>query len=916
MRFRLLALLILPTAALVVLASVVIIDRNTNYDSARTGSDVAALAASVARVDQALGDESLKAAQLAGANTGRSSNDAVVQDRFLDAAATTDAELALLTELIDSRSFDRELGVAAATIEATLAYRHDIDSQRMSPLQVNDRYAYIRNQLLQALSHQATVVVDAEGQQQIVALIALIESRSSHLDERLVVTLALTYQTWAPGQHSAAISAAARHEEQLGFANNYFEGSALAPSGALTNWRTEIATNDEIPPLTVDEWESLSDNWLSALNINISNHQRRIATSLTQAEASAATERTATLLGVLTVVALALGLTSAVAYRLVRRMSIITDQAGRMAEGSSAQRTYPSVGGDDELGVLARAFDEMITQVEQRTKHQWIESTALEAIANRSPLDKTLDRIALLLGTDEADNPLYRFHVPAGDRRGPVEIVDAEGRPVDPSRFDSVEARTALGLVATARQRADDHEQLEYQANHDDLTGLLNRGAIIDRVAEYVGAGAGGRAGPASQPAGLLYADLDVFKDVNDKYGHAAGDRVLIEQSRRLLAALSPHGGSVGRFGGDEFLAIVPELDSIETLRAIADQVVAVLSEPIQYRKTALEVGVSLGAALGRPGVDAVQLLHDADSALYEAKRLGRGVAVVSTLELRDQAKQHDRLRHDVAIAFERNQFVAWYQPVWAADGTQLVGLEALVRWEHPRRGIVLPGEFLPVVADMRLLAELDARIFQQVCDQSARWLAAGMELQQVHVNVSTERLEDHDFIGGVGGALASSGCPPSLMVAEVTESGLMTDTTSNSNLLARLRDLGVRVAVDDFGQGYSSLAYLSDLPIDILKIDRSFVDRIDQRPDNQAIVSAVIDMSHKLGLSVVSEGIEREQELTYLVAAGCELFQGYLLGRPMPTAETTALLDRMSHGSSDPSGQSADARAGELAGR
>jgi len=762
---------------------------------------------------------------------------------------------------------------------------------------VNGRYAYVRGLLLDALSAQATVMVDAEGQQQIVALIALIKTRGAHLDERVVIELAIRYQRWAPGQHSAAIEAVSIQNDRIAFAEDYFPLDELLPPPILIEWREEISISDALPDRPVERWSQISDIWLARLSSTITETRDQIASSLAQAEETAARIRLATIAGVVATLVLALALTIAIGFRLVRRMSIITGQAKSMADGLPAARTYPRVGGDDELGQLASAFDEMITHIETRSHHQEIESTALEALVQGAPLGDVLDRIALLFGTDDEGNARYRFTRAPGDQgRHHTAPTDAlQIMAVDPSAppvaLDTPAARTAFGIVAMAEQRDADHHKLAFQATRDELTGLLNRGAIIERVLGETTVAPGQREHDVC--FGVLYIDLDGFKAINDQFGHPIGDHVLLEQSRRMSASISDVGGWIGRLGGDEFLAVLPGLGTDGEVEAFSRQLVGRLCQPIVHGQHHHDVSASIGAISAQAGVSPRTLLHEADTALYEAKKLGGGQALLSTPELRHRAVETERLKADLLNGFAAEEFVPWYQPIWGNGGSSLVGLEALVRWVHPVRGVVAPGEFLPVVEELHLLPELDSAVFRAVCRQTVAWLGAGHEVRQVHVNISADRLEAPNFIEDTRRILDETGCPPSAIVAEVTESGLMTDAASNGRRLQLLREMGVRVAVDDFGQGYSSLAYLSDLPVDLLKIDRSFVDRIDQSPTNEAIVSAVLDLGRSLDLTVVAEGLERIEELEYLVGVGCQLFQGYLLGGPTPALETTSLLGR-----------------------
>jgi len=899
MRRRLFTLLVVPAAALLILASLTVNERRHRYESASTALAVAVLADEVASLDKALGDEALAGTKLLQDEGSQSRVERV--SRFELSTEVTDRELATLEEQLAEFPYHPEVGLALEAIRATLAFRSDVVDGSISPLQILDRYSEVRGLLLDAVSTQALQLTVARSQQHILALIDLIEVRSAHLDERVAVQLASRYQEWAPGLHSAVVSSMAKQDDHLESANRSLPGAEIAPDPVLQAGREEIVISSAAPKLGAADWAGLSDAWIATLDGGIQSQRSRTTSYLAAVESSAARAMWATLFGVGTALVLAMLVAMVVSIRLVRRVTIITHQARLMAAGAPTSHTSPRVRGRDELGQLATAFDEMISHIDIRTRNQWIESSVLEAIVQAQPLEDIAEQTALLLGTDGHDRPLYRFSfgVP-GDAAGdgelliePVERSDADSVP------NSVAVRTAIGLVRMAQQRDADHAKLAHQASRDGLTGLLNRGAILGRVlglsteSRVRSLGGAHPAGQASSRAGLLYVDLDDFKDVNDQFGHAAGDLVLVRQAARLTAIVEELGGIGGRLGGDEFLVVLPEIEGEEALAQLADRVVAELSRPIPSAQGTFDVGASVGAVVTRPDVVPLKLLNDADAALYQAKKEGRGQALLSTESLRRRILETERLRRDVLEGLEDGHFEPWFQPIWADGGSTLVGVEALARWIHPERGHVGPEVFLPVAEELNVLPELDRAMFEVVCRQAVSWLEAGHELDLLHYNLSTAWLEDPDFLADNRRVLERTSCPPRTVVAEVTESGLMTDLRSNGHRLQALRELGVRIAVDDFGQGYSSLAYLSDLPVDVLKIDRRFVDNIDREPSNQAIVSAVINLGASLGLRIVAEGVERPEELAHLDAVGCDLFQGYLLGRPAPAVEITALLGR-----------------------
>ncbi len=892
MRVRLFTLLVVPVVAVMVVAALFVDGRSAHYEAAQYAYSVATLADDVASLDKSLGDEALAASHIARSVVLSSREQGIEQ--FSSAGEATDVELAKVSTRLQTGHYHTDLSAAVAAVQTTLSFRSDVIDGLVSPLQVLDRYSHIRGLLIDALAAQALALKTAEGQHHVLALVDLIEARSAHLDERVSVEVARGYGRWAPGLHAAVVASVAGQNAHLDNANRFLFGEEVKPPDLLISWRTQIAVSSDAPRINARVWAGLSDRWLAEMDSEIARHRLRTTNFLARQVTAAEATRLAAMIGVSAAILAAMLIASVVSVRLVRRVSIITQQARRMAAGLETRRTSPEVRGSDELGQLARAFDEMISQIETRTTNQWIESTVLESIVHGEPIDTVLELTAPLLGVAEDGKPVYRF-CPATD--GDLTVQPNTGGHQDDQRSepipveqlpDTAEVRTALGLARMARQRDDDHVQLAWQATRDELTGLLNRGAILAAALNIKC-----ESGPGAVRSGLLYVDLDEFKTINDQFGHSAGDRVLLTQARRLTDMIERAGGMVGRLGGDEFLVVIPEIGGEGALINLADEMVAALAAPVPSANGSFQVAASVGGVMARPGVAPLKLLNDADAALYDAKRLGRSRAVVSTQQLRDQILETEQLREDVLTGLSSAEFKPWYQPIWGHGGTKLVGMEALARWEHPDRRLVSPGVFLPVAEEMNLLPELDRLIFESVCRQVVEWLEAGYGLEYVHYNLSTAWLEDPAFVADTARILAETGCPADSIVAEVTESGLMTDIGSNSHRLQKLREVGIRIAVDDFGQGYSSLAYLSDLPVDLLKIDRRFVDMVDQEESSQAIVSAIISLGRSLGLRIVAEGLERPEELSFLTAAGCDLFQGFLLARPTPAREATALLGR-----------------------
>lgn len=895
-------MLLVPAIAVVALASIIVDDRDAAYAESQAGAEIAAFAAQVADLDAALGNEALASAAFSDEANSLNEAQAINLEVWGDAAAmqatqeATDASLQQLIGSINSSDYQYQRNVynAILTVQETLAYRSDITAGWISPLQIADRYAYIRNAMLTALGQQTQAAQLTIGLGPISGLSDLVRARSAHLDERLTIELAIRYDGWAPGQHAAAIRALAAQEELLTSAHVEIGSSGFEAPASMSPVRSMVTQTMDVPPLTRAAWLSLSDEWLARLDVQIAHTTSAIQDRFATAERAAATDRIATVASVGSTLLFAALMAVFVVIRLVKRVGRVTQRALVLAADASATTTAIADKGRDEIGQLSTAFDDMAAQIRLSSELHTAESAVLESVALGEPIDGILETIALLLGVDDLGQPYYSFsyHAPAAgvspiigaDEGTPLWLVTQTGLPAGeiPPR---IETSTALALAGMAQARFDDDARIQFQIRHDRLTGLLGRGTILDFADSTLE-----RSG--SSRVGLFFVDLDGFKPINDTYGHAAGDTVLRAQSRRLGAIAATNRGSVGRLGGDEFLVVVPRVDSNTRLVEIADDIVSGLSGAVQVDGGIdVSTGTSVGCVLADKTMRLDQWIHEADVALYEAKRSGRGGAVASTKDLRDRAHQAEILRDEVQHAVASGQFVPFFQPVWSDCGRELAGFEALARWDRPGEGIVSPGLFLPVIEELKLASRFDGVFFETVCRQVAEWADRGLGVPYVSINVSAARLEDPDFVGDTLGALERTGCDPVSVIVEVTEEGVMTDVARNGERLEELRKAGLRVAADDFGKGYSSLAYLHQLPVDVLKIDRQFVDFIDQSRTNRAIVAAVRELASAMDLTLIAEGVERQEELDQLAALGCTTVQGFLLGVPAPLHETEVLI-------------------------
>jgi diguanylate cyclase (GGDEF)-like protein/PAS domain S-box-containing protein len=436
----------------------------------------------------------------------------------------------------------------------------------------------------------------------------------------------------------------------------------------------------------------------------------------------------------------------------------------------------------------------------------------------------------------------------------------------------------------TARKQAE--EELMHSAFHDSLTGLANRALFRDRVEHALSR----RARSGLDPA-VIYLDLDGFKNVNDSLGHEAGDKLLREIAARLHD-VGRSGDTVARLGGDEFGILIEEsLNIAVEAEEIATRALQCLIEPVQLGREEVIVSASLGIAHADPDSSASSLLRDADIAMYEAKATGKARWVVYEPTMRDAAVERLRLETDLTHAIDRAELRLVYQPVVELETGRVVGFEALIRWDHPLLGQVMPDRFIPIAEDSGLIVPIGHWVLDRACATAAAWRATHRVPVTIAVNLSARQLASADLVEQVDRALASAGLDPEALVLEMTESVLIQDAPAVAAKLAELRALGVRLAIDDFGTGYSSLSYLRQFPVDILKIDGSFVKTITDRSKISPIVRGLLDLGRSLDLDMIAEGIESGAQLEQLRDQHCHLGQGFLFAEPVSTDEAEAML-------------------------
>lgn len=598
--------------------------------------------------------------------------------------------------------------------------------------------------------------------------------------------------------------------------------------------------------------------------------------------------------------------------------------AGRIAKPVAALRegtvllgrglldTRVSVGSDNELGELAQSFNRMSAELARSVvSREYVEAiiesmaegvivvnaegrvercnTAMRALFDEfsmgnlqgRPLDEVFvsqEGLAPLLG------PAVRgFECQLRGHSNPPTIVAVSSSAV--GLGSGREGRVLLVQDVTERKRQED--RLTYLASYDTLTGLPNRRLFLDQLANALA-----RLPWNKRHAGVLFCDLDRFKFINDSLGHGIGDVLLQRVTERIREVLRP-GDIVGRWAGDEFVVMLDDIADPDHVAAIAGKLVGRLAQPIQVGPHELFITVSVGTACApQDATDAEELVKNADLAMYAAKAAGKNVFRCYETEMRSRTELRLMLEHALRHAIDaRDQLLVHYQPQLNLDDS-LIGFEALVRWQHPQLGLISPAQFLPAAEEAGLMAALDESVMRMACAQLKCWHDAGWPDLRMAINLSNQSFRRGDLLHAVARVIEEAGVAARSVEFELTEEIVMENVHSAVATMDQLRHLGVELSIDDFGTGYSSLSQLKRCPISLLKIDRSFISDVMRDHSDRAITNAIIALAHKLGIKVLAEGVETEEQLALLRESGCDAAQGYLLGKPMPAEAAGTWLE------------------------
>jgi diguanylate cyclase (GGDEF)-like protein/PAS domain S-box-containing protein len=552
---------------------------------------------------------------------------------------------------------------------------------------------------------------------------------------------------------------------------------------------------------------------------------------------------------------------------------------------------------EDRLHVIAQVFERSIDAILITDRQNLIVSVNFAFTQTTGyASEEVLGRNPAMLASGRHDRSFYREMWAAIERDGSWsgEIwnrhkngeVCAEWLTIHGVRNEEGGIENCIGIYTDITDQRVAAERIQFLAHYDPLTRLPNRTLLQDRMQQGLA-----HAAREDTRVALLFLDLDRFKPINDSLGHLVGDRLLQEVAIRLKGCVR-EDDTVARRGGDEFIVMLPHVESAEQAAHVAEKIIAAMDESFSINGHVLNVTFSIGISIypdDAPNADT--LVRNADIAMYRSKAGGRNKFQFFTPDMNAHALERLALENDLHRALERDEFTLMYQPQIDSESGEIIAAEALLRWQHPRRGLIGPAQFIPVAEESGLIVPIGEWVLEQACEQMQAWRDAGLKRIGIAVNISALQFSQKNLAGSIRRVLERSGIEPATLELELTESVLMHDHAATCDMMDELNSMGVRLAIDDFGTGYSSLSYLRSFPIHKLKIDQSFVRDLNHSSDAGAITSAIIAMAKNLNLRVIAEGVETPEQASFLQAQACDEFQGNLFGRPLTAAGFAGLL-------------------------
>jgi diguanylate cyclase (GGDEF)-like protein/PAS domain S-box-containing protein len=580
------------------------------------------------------------------------------------------------------------------------------------------------------------------------------------------------------------------------------------------------------------------------------------------------TATTRTLAAICAVVVVVLALTRM--WRLVATVQLLTERRGQDRLAAMVEHSSDVVLLLDANGIIRYASPGLASTLGHRPS-DWTGRSMIDLVSSedRDPAAAELRR-----SVSAGRGNMIKFEAS-------LVRVDGERRRMEATIANLLGGDAVDGVVATFRDVTEQRNlerQLSHRAFHDELTGLANRALFLDRMDHALRV-----TRPDADPVVVLFVDLDDFKSVNDALGHGVGDQMLRAIADRIRRVAGP-GDTPARLGGDEFALLLEDRGGVDRALEVAERLLNDLHEPVALAGYDLTVLASVGVAVSTPGMTTAGLLRDADIAMYEAKRAGKSQIKIFDPAMRLSASRHLEFRSDLANAIDRDQLRLVYQPMVDLHTRRVVGAESLLRWEHPLRGAVSPAEFIPIAERAGLIVPIGQWVVDESLRAAARWQTRGP--QQISINVSASQIRSSGFVEHVRSSLIRHAIDPRRVTLEITETVLVEEIESASGYLAELRSLGVLIAIDDFGTGYCSLSYLQRFPVDVVKIDRQFIQELDDDPRQATLAKMILQLTAGLDVQSVAEGIERPEQLRALRALGCDLGQGYLLSEPLEVDE------------------------------